>query len=220
MSGPVVASMPAAKFQVAWPTRLVQYQVRARTSAQPVARSLRRDYLGTCTGLTLISAKVHALTPKVAASSTNAQPAPTVETGTPANAGPARFVALPAMPMSELAAWRPSSTVVPATSGKVAGVSNADAAPLTAAAIAMRGKSMCPASSDRPMDNWAVPDTTAAAIATRRGLRRSTTTPPIGSNATFGSSAHTRTTARPADEWVAMTIASVRAAGLTASPSW
>src|SRR5262249_39295601 len=79
------------------------------TSAQPATRSSRKDFLGTSTGLTLISARVHALNPKVAASSTKAQPAPTVKISTPASAGPARLVALRAMPMRALPAWRPSS---------------------------------------------------------------------------------------------------------------
>ena len=89
---------------------LAQYQVRSRTSAQPAASWRRSGPPGTGTYRTWITARVPALTPKVAASSTNAQPAPTVKINAPAMAGPATLAALPAALRSELAALLPAGS--------------------------------------------------------------------------------------------------------------
>src|SRR6266516_3616739 len=219
MTGPSVISTPAAKFHVPCPIRVVQYQVRARTSSQPATRSQRMDCRGTSTGRTCTSISVTALNANVAASRTNAQPAPAVKMSNPASAGPVSRVALAAMPISEFACWRASPSTVPATSGVVAGRPNAEAAPPIAAAAAICASWMCPASSSRPMNSWTAPRTTSATSATRRGCSRSTITPPSGSRASRGSIVLASTTASAPAEPVACTIARVSAAGVTESPS-
>src|ERR1700677_78584 len=195
-------------------------QVRLRKSAQPARKSAiqcSRSGLGALSILSRDSSS--ALSAKVTASATIAQPGPAVTTRAPATAGPTRPDAAIVVCSTALARCSSSAGTSAGVSPFAAGVNIAVAALATAVRHARSSTGGCPVTSVRPSASWDRPRPMSAAIITTCLGTRSATTPPASMNTTSARAPLPSTRPRSLAEPVRSSTANDSATGTSMVPS-
>ena len=194
---------------------------REATSRQPARNSCRIGAAGPCTprerGRTLSNSS--ALITNVAASNTNASPAPTPSTSAVDSAGPIMIARFAADSVSAIASWIIDSGTVCGISPVYAGWKNARAAPNSASITISCQIRTAPVKISAARMKCSAARLTSATIMIRWRGRRSAHTPPNSISETIGSACAASTSPRSVGEPVWRVMNSASATITTWSPT-